>query len=71
MVGVWMAPVTAQVMTLSDVAMFQPCPGIRWCDPPAAEPSAANLQMVDFASFSCCARDGCEGKCATAPARST
>jgi len=28
MVGVWMAPVTAQVMiTLSDVAMLKPVPG--------------------------------------------
>jgi hypothetical protein len=72
MVGVWMAPVTAQVMmTLFDVAMFQPWPGTPGCDPPPAEPADANLQMIGSTLLFRRACDGRDGKCATAPARST
>ena len=77
MVGVWMAPVTAQVMmTLFDVAMFDvamfEASLDSSCDPPRRPNRAdANLQIYDFAAFSYPAREGRKAKCATALGRST
>jgi hypothetical protein len=50
MVGVWIAPVTAQVMmTLFDVAMFEASLDPS-CDPPRRLMRAgSNLQISDFA----------------------
>jgi hypothetical protein len=67
-----MAPVTAQVMmTLFDVAMFEASldPSCNpWHRPTRTD---AKGQIYDFAVLLCGARDGREGKCATAPGRST